>query len=99
MKQMRPKENYVNEIIEWQNKQYLSGEYLGGNFPPAVRWPSRLYGYSLTVIGGFGLLVLIFSVLKQTEFSFNTVLGMIFPFFIMALSFSAGISILRCVKI
>jgi hypothetical protein len=34
-------EEYTKDFIEWQDKQYLPGAYLGGNFPIDIKHGNR----------------------------------------------------------
>jgi hypothetical protein len=44
-------EQYTKDFLEWQNKQYLSGSYLGGNLPPAYKYGGRKIGYVFFIQG------------------------------------------------
>lgn len=41
MKKIDENEQYTKDFIEWQDKQYLPGAYLGGNFPIDVKHGNR----------------------------------------------------------
>lgn len=44
-------EQYTEDFLEWQNKQYLPGSYLGGNLPPAYKYGGRKIGYAFLIQG------------------------------------------------
>ena len=53
----------MQPYLEWQEKQYLSGYYVGGRIPPIFygKRPNK-FGYLLLVTGGLTLIALLFGV-------------------------------------
>ncbi|MBP9797787.1 hypothetical protein KBC70_01430 [Candidatus Woesebacteria bacterium] len=47
------KNNYLESFIEYQDKQYLPGAFLGGEIHPALKAQSRIGGYLMIIAGTF----------------------------------------------
>jgi hypothetical protein len=47
----KKEENYLEKFIEWQNKQYLPGYYVGGRMNPMFVGKTKAGGYFLLFSG------------------------------------------------
>lgn len=90
-----PKINYVEEIIEWQEKQYLPGEYLGGKLPPHLRWPTRRLGFVFLSCSIIGFVFVATEIPTLITSSWVDNLGSITVITMTVLTFLAAIKILR----
>ena len=74
----------MQRYLEWQEKQYLPGYYVGGRIPPIFygKRPNK-YGYLLLITGSFTLIALLF--MTWADFATGMAPETIGPRFIAAL--------------
>jgi len=55
--------NYLDDLKEYQDKQYLPGYYVGGKLPLALKYPTRRLGWVFLVFGLFMAVVLLIAMI------------------------------------
>jgi len=79
---MKPN-NYLNDLQDWQNKQYQPGEFLGGKFSPAFKYGSKKLGILLLITGIF-IIFLAALLISVDEDKLTSILGFVFGALLIA---------------
>ncbi len=85
----KPKNEYLDDTKEWMEKRNLPGYYVGGKFPPYVKYPRRMYLILIAVtsiISSIGLAAIFFSLSENDKQSNYPLILFSILFLIIALA-------------
>lgn len=98
MKKSPPKKSeYLDDLKQWGEKQYLPGAYLGGNLPPYIKYSNKLFGFLLAAMGLFVVASFFFVFIEQIKSTGLSSVGLIEYSILLegSIVLAAGIAIIR----
>jgi len=97
MKQKAAKDNYIEDLKEYQDKQYLPGYYVGGKLPLALKYPTRRLGWLFLFLAALSV---VFGLISWSagDFSWSSIMdggiGNLLPLVIIILYLLIAIKLL-----
>lgn len=87
---------YLNDLEEWQEKQYDPGHWTGGNIPPYLKCPKKPLGILFVMMGLFSALLVLVAILQ--DFSLENIFSNIVTLLVAIVFLIGGIRIIRSNK-
>ncbi|MDP4093857.1 MAG: hypothetical protein Q8920_10895 [Bacillota bacterium] len=99
----RVQDDYIENLIDWEEHQYVAGYYTGGRLHPLYRNPGRpdMLGWIMVITSVLFGIMLILAVISGTgkDTSFNEIMWVAGFFIILIVEFLVGVRFIKKAKI